>query len=94
MTTSKEALERLLCMAKKGCKVDMCNVKYAENASDIIKKDLEVLEKLEKIIETLKKAFLLGVGELHGVYYVLAHDNNYCMTKEEYDLLKGVLEDE
>ena len=46
--TSKEALERLLCMAKKGCKVDMCNVKYVENASNIIKKDLEVLEILKK----------------------------------------------
>ena len=61
---------------------------------EIIKKDLERLEKLEKIIETLKKSFLLSVRELHGIYYVLAYDNNYVMTKEEYSLLKEVLEDE
>lgn len=48
MTTSKEALERLLYMAKSGCKVDMCNVKYVENATDIIEKDLEVLEILKR----------------------------------------------
>ena len=61
---------------------------------EIIKKDLERLEKLEKIIETLKKSFLLSVGELCGVYYALAYDNNYCMTEEEYNLLKEELGDE
>ena len=61
---------------------------------DIVMKDLERLEKLEKIIETLKKSFLLSVGELCGVYYALAYDNNYCMTKEEYNLLKEELGDE
>ena len=65
-----------------------------EKENKILKKDLERLEKLEKIIETLKKSFLLSVGELHGIYYVLAYDNNYVMTKEEYSLLKEVLEDE
>ena len=49
--TGKEALKRLLCMAKKGCKADMCNVKYVENASDIIKQDLERLEELEKMLD-------------------------------------------
>ena len=61
---------------------------------EIIEKDLERLEKLEKVIETLKKSFLLSVGELRGIYFTLAYDNNYAMTKEEYDLLKEVLEDE
>ena len=65
-----------------------------EECYDIVIKDLERLEKLEKIIETLKKSFLLSVRELHGIYYVLAYDNNYVMTKEEYDLLREVLEDE
>lgn len=60
---------------------------------EIIEKDLERLEKLEKVIETLKKSFLLSVGELRGIYFTLAYDNNYVMTKEEYDLLKEVLED-
>ena len=50
--------------------------------------------KLKKVIETLKQSLLLSVGELRGIYYVLAYENNYCMTKEEYDLLKEVLEDE
>ena len=61
---------------------------------EIIEKDLERLEKLEKVIETLKKSFLLSVGELRGIYFTLAYDNNYVMTKEEYDLLKEVLEDD
>ena len=61
---------------------------------EIIEKDLERLEKLEKVIETLKKSFLLSVGELRGIYFALAYDNNYVMTKEEYDLLKEVLEDD
>ena len=65
-----------------------------EECYDIVKKDLERLEKLEKIIETLRKSFLLSVGELCGVYYALAYDNNYCMTKEEYNLLKEELGDE
>ena len=105
--TSKEALEKLSCVPIykedehnvitdiDSCCVyqgDLCEV--YESEVDTIKKDLDWLEKLEIIVETLKKAFLLGVGELRGVYYVLAHDNNYCMTKEEYDLLKEVLEDD
>ena len=65
-----------------------------EKENKLLKKDLELLEKLEKIIETLKKSFLLSVRELHGIYYVLAYDNNYVMTKEEYSLLKEVLEDD
>ena len=61
---------------------------------EIIEKDLERLEKLEKVIETLKKSFLLSVEKLRGIYFTLAYDNNYVMTKEEYDLLKEVLEDD
>ena len=61
---------------------------------EIIEKDLERLEKLEKVIETLKKSFLLSVRELRGIYFTLAQDNNYVMTKEEYDLLKEVLDDD
>lgn len=59
-----------------------------------IRKDLDRLEKLEKVIEILKKALLLNVKEVRGIYYVLGYDTNYCMTKEEYELLKGVLENE
>ena len=96
--TSKEALEKLsyipiyeedIDIIFKG---DLCEV--YRNEVDIISKDLDRLEKLEKVIETLKKSFLLSVGELRGIYFTLAYDNNYVMTKEEYDLLKEVLEDE
>ena len=96
--TSKECLEKLsytpiyeedIDIIFKG---DLCEV--YRNEVDIISKDLDRLEKLEKVIETLKKSFLLSVGELRGIYFTLAYDNNYVMTKEEYDLLKEVLEDE
>ena len=98
--TSKEALYLLMTNQKKvrdGFKFIDLNTHEKvsiEECYDIVMKDLERLEKLEKIIETLKKSLLLGVGELHGVYYVLAYDNNYCMTKEEYNLLKEELEDD
>ena len=98
--TSEEALYLLMANQKKvrdGFKFIDLNTHEKvsiEECYDIVEKDLERLEKLEKIIETLKKSFLLSVGELRGVYYVLAYDNNYCMTKEEYNLLKEELKDE
>ena len=94
--TSKEALKDLL-----GILMNFERLSGVQDAHEvkkqkfeIIEKDLERLEKLEKVIETLKKSFLLSVGELRGVYYALAYDNNYCMTKEEYNLLKEELGDE
>ncbi len=94
--TSKEALKDLL-----GILMNFERLSGIQDAHEvkkqkfeIIEKDLERLEKLEKVIETLKKSFLLSVGELRGIYFTLAYDNNYVMTKEEYDLLKEVLEDE
>ena len=98
--TSEEALSLLMTNQKKvkdGFKFIDLNTHdevSIEECYDIVIKDLERLEKLEKIIETLKKSFLLSVGELCGVYYALAYDNNYCMTKEEYNLLKEELGDE
>ena len=98
--TSKEALYLLMTNQKKvrdGFKFIDLNTHEkvsVEECYDLVIKDLERLEKLEKIIETLKKSFLLSVGELCGVYYALAYDNNYCMTKEEYNLLKEELGDE
>ena len=94
--TSKEALKDLL-----GILMNFERLSGVQDAHEvkkqkfeIIEKDLERLEKLEKVIETLKKSFLLSVGELRGLYFALAYDNNYVMTKEEYDLLKEVLEDD
>ena len=98
--TSKEALYLLMTNQKKVRDdfkfVDLNTHEKVsiEECYDIVIKDLERLEKLEKIIEILKKSFLLSVGELRGVYYALAYDNNYCMTEEEYNLLREELEDE
>ena len=94
--TSKEALKDifdiLMNLERFSNIHDEQNIK--KQKFEIIEEDLERLEKLEKVIETLKKSFLLSVGELRGIYFTLAYDNNYVMTKEEYDLLKEVLEDE
>ena len=94
--TSKEALKDILSILMNFERLsgvqDAHEVK--KQKFEIIEKDLERLEKLEKVIETLKKSFLLSVGELRGIYFTLAYDNNYVMTKEEYDLLKEVLEGE
>lgn len=92
--TSKEALILLLRShfddgrAKR--KVD----KYYDEIEGNLFYDLDRLDKLEKVIEILKKALLLNVKEVRGIYYVLGYDTNYCLTKEEYELLKGVLEND
>ena len=78
--TNKEALERLLCMAKKGCKVDMCNVKYVENASNIIKKDLEVLEIIKNESDNKRIIIKDGVASFH-LDMILTTDN-YNKVKE------------
>ena len=94
--TSKEALEKMLGDLK-NYESYFADGGYYDNKEqfEIVKKDLERLEKLEKAFEVLKKSLLLlSVGELRGIYFTLAYNNNYVMTKEEYDLLKEVLEDE
>ena len=85
----KDVLDMLIDFVRLNINEDIKKQKF-----EIIKKDLERLEKLEKVIEILKKALLLNVKEVSGIYYILGYDNNYVMTKEEYDLLKEVLEDE
>ena len=94
--TSKEALKDLLDILMNFERLSDIHDKQEvkKQKFEIIEKDLERLEKLEKVIETLKKSFLLSVRELRGIYFALAYDNNYVMTKEEYDLLKEVLEDD
>ena len=93
--SSKEALEKML--------TDLiwyesyfADCGYYDNKEqfDIIKKDLDRLEKLEKAFEILKNSLLLSVVEIRGHYCVCAHDNNYFMKKEEADLIKEVLEND
>ena len=93
--TSKEALKKMLDDLK-NYESYFADDGYYDNKEqfDIIEKDLERLEKLEKAFEVLKKSLLLSVVEIHEHYYVCAHDNNYFMKKEEADLIKKVLEDE
>ena len=85
--TSKEAFKELKENAEEICEWELDRL-------NIIEKDLVRLGKLEKVIEILKKALLLNVKEARGVYYVLGYDTNYCMTKEEYELLKEELEND
>ena len=85
----KDVLDMLIDFVRLNINEDIKKQKF-----EIIEKDLERLEKLEKVIEILKKALLLNVKEVRGIYYILGYDTNYCMAKEEYDLLKEVLEDE
>ena len=89
--TSKQALEHIIFEAK--AEKPIFSMHYQEFLKPI-EQDLDRLEKLEKVIEILKKALLLNVKEIRGLYYVLGYDTNYCMTKEEFELLKGVLEND
>lgn len=83
--TSKEALVRIELMSKYG---------YTDyNDVEIIKQDLERLEKLEKVIEILKDYLMIKVS--------INRNNEYCLdacdyaiphlNKEQYDLLKEYL---
>ena len=94
--TSKEALQIIrYCYDEEAYETYYDDAKNVhEEELNIIEKDLDRLEKLEKVIEILKKALLLNVKEIRGLYYVLGYDTNYCMTKEEFELLKGVLEND
>lgn len=92
--TSREALNYLLVNSEELYNQYEEDEKFYLDAVElynIVLKDLDRLEKLEKVIEILKKALLLNVKEFRGVYCVCGYDNNYFMTKEEYELLKGVL---
>ena len=92
--TSREALNYLLVNSEELYNQYEEDEKFyldAVKLYNIVLKDLERLEKLEKVIEILKKALLLNVKEARGVYYVLGYETNYCLTKEEYEILKGEL---
>ena len=84
---SEKAFKELKESAEEFCEWELVRL-------NIIEKDLVRLENLEKVIEILKKALLLNVKEVRGIYYVLGYDTNYCLTKKEYELLKGVLEND
>ena len=89
--TSKEALKIAISEYEKDLITDKNN-EWVKSVLKGLKECQQDLEKLEKVIEILKKALLLNVKEVRGIYYVLGYDTNYCLTKEEYELLKGVLE--
>ena len=78
--TSKEALSDLSFLS-------IGDENHTIKCKETIEKDLDRLEKLEKAIEILKKAF--------GLHYILEYDNNICsMTNEEYKLLKEVIQND
>ena len=101
--TNKEALKKVKLLYEK---------KYKENPSlDIlgfdmcyrtIKKDLERLEKLEKVIEILKRICLFEFeeettyeqDEWDDCYVIYITQFNNGFNKEEYELLKEVLEND
>ena len=89
--TSKEALKLAISEYEKDLITDKNN-EWVKSVLKGLKECQQDLEKLEKVIEILKKALLLNVKKVRGIYYVLGYDTNYCLTKEEYELLKGVLE--
>lgn len=73
--TSKEALEDIIETLKWVCSDGKTLTDYDKREVDIIKKDLERLEKLEKAIEIIKKMPVTFI----------------CKTLQEYELIKEVL---
>lgn len=75
---------------------EMVNIIISLTNLGNLKSDLERLEKLEKMVELVK---LLNISVLEGkeddelCYQVYCKGNKAYITKEEYELLKEVLED-
>ena len=88
---SKEALERLLFLAR-ACDYEVREHRhsYCDILEKVIEKDLDRLDKLEKIIEILKQHI-----EVY-IYFGQSTINitDYGLIQEEYDLLCEVLKDE
>lgn len=97
MMTSKEALEEIIEYIKHKRKDDHIPF-FLQWYIDDIKKDLDRLEKLEKVIEILKDIF-----EIQSVYEDECGGRSYAIdcldtfyiikNKEQYDLLKEYLDD-
>ena len=101
--TSKEALNRLvtMCVAKDYNP----NEVTAENCVKTIRLDLERLDKLEKVMQIVKrenikiKSFIFSVYRFSDFYEpkdLCSVINNLLdcnLSQEEYDLLRSVLED-
>ena len=84
--TSKEALKEL-----KACTIS----KWGLDRVNIINKDLDRLEKFEKTIEILKarvKMFEIYHGPKSRYYYLYIGGRIVFLSREEYELLKEVLE--
>ena len=84
--TSKEALKELRAAAISKWGLDRVN---------IIKQDLDRLEKLEKVIEILKarvKMFEIYHEPKNRYYYLYIGGRIVFLSREEYEILKEVLE--
>lgn len=87
--TSKEALKEYYY-----CDTDNVMEK-SKILYEAIEKDLDRLEKLEKTIELLKtkvKMFEIYHGPKSRCYYLYIGDRIVFLSREEYELLKEVLE--
>ena len=91
--TSKEAVLELICEAK-SVNIDEGRVCFLRKT---IEKDLDRLEKLEKTIELLKAR--VKMLETHHeprsrYYHLFIGGRVVLLSREEYELLKEVLENE
>ena len=91
--TSKEAVLELICEAK-SANIDEGRVCFLRKT---IEKDLDRLEKLEKVIELLKTRVKM-LETYHEpktrYYYLYIGGRIVLLSREEYELLKEVLENE
>ena len=87
--TSKEALQEFYY-----CDTDNV-VEKSKILYELLEKDLDRLEKLEKVIELLKtrvKMFEIYREPKNCYYYLYIGGRIVFLSREEYDLLKEVLE--
>lgn len=108
--TSKEALERILMLARP-CDYEVREHRnnYCDMLENVIKQDLERLEKLEKALEIIKNKcaantniWLVVCTRTYEDYESFVENKDHrlvrlehnILTQQEYELLKGVLEDE
>lgn len=101
MSKGLEALDKLmesfyeLC-EECNCNEDMYQMHNLTSPHHIVRKELERLEKLEKVVEILKGKFQLDIEE-NGYFGCIDLDYNSInpdeLSKEQYDLLKEVFDE-
>ena len=71
------------------------NIKHYDSRVGLHEEDYELIEKSLKALEIIKEFCIVADYKTDDIYtrYELAFCKKICITKEEYDLLKEILDE-